>query len=73
MDINKLNQAHELLDKSQAVQIIVDTLKNITQDTIVSDDSISNDFIKALFKIKVDLFERLLTMKADYDKEFAIL
>lgn len=73
MDINKLKYAHELLDKSQAIQTIIDTLKNITQDSLVSDDNISNEFIQALFKIKVDLFERLLSMKTDYDKEFAIL
>lgn len=73
MDINKLNHAHELLDKSQAIQTIIDTLKNVTQDSMVSDANISNEFIQALFKIKVDLFKRLLSMKADYDNEFAIL
>lgn len=72
MDINKLNRAKVLLEKSESTLKIIDTLKNLGTDLNINEDDIES-FRKSLYSIKEDLYIKLIELKGEYDKEFDCL
>ena len=73
MDIAKLQKAQELLEKSKATELIMNTVKNCQKENLDISFIQVPEFAKALFMIKQDFYCKLLELKSEYDKEFSII
>lgn len=69
MDRTKLKRAEELLEKSQAAENIIESLKNLGSD-ISLPNSDYQKFFGGLYKIKQDFYMKLIELKSEYDQEF---
>lgn len=69
MDVNKLKKAQDLLEKSQAAENVIESLKNLNGDKNWPTKDY-NKFLDGIYKIKQDFYVKIIELKTEYDKEF---